>query len=72
MAQWIKAVVDTLPPPTHEQRGLLALIFRRHRGGRVIGGDQRRCVTGALSADTAGGIGLAQFTARQNGSRFHA
>jgi hypothetical protein len=31
MAQWIKEVVDTLPPLTGEQRDLLALIFRRHR-----------------------------------------
>ena len=32
MDQWVKEVVDTLPPLTEEQRDLLALIFRsRHR-----------------------------------------
>lgn len=29
--QWVKEVVDTLPPLTEEQRDLLALIFRKHR-----------------------------------------
>jgi hypothetical protein len=28
---WVKAVVDTLPPLTEDQRDLLALIFRQHR-----------------------------------------
>jgi hypothetical protein len=29
--QWVKEVVDTLPPLTDEQRDLLALTFRKHR-----------------------------------------
>ena len=30
LEEWIKEVVDALPPLTDEQRDLLALIFRKH------------------------------------------
>jgi|HubBroStandDraft_1064217.scaffolds.fasta_scaffold01763_2 hypothetical protein len=34
MDAYVKAVVDTLPPLTDQQRDVLALIFRR---GKVVG-----------------------------------